>query len=194
MVYVYVCYIGAVCLLGSFMSMSCQMAQYKVLMLCPQNSKFQDTDQAQTTFDTIKVPRFNANWGWAPEYLRAGKLGLSTWPLDSAFPNQTLNVSHWGMKRQIANKADGNVKVPCIFSVWQLLKESLYLVVQIISEVFSTDQTSKDTHLIFECLELDNHKSENLVKRHSHLEVIKNLLKTISKQQKICKYLSLPKQ
>lgn len=63
-----------------------------------------------------------------------------------------------------------------------ILKECLYLVVQITSELVSTDQTSQDTHPISECLEIGNHKSENLVKSHSHLEVIKSLLKTTSKQ------------
>lgn len=63
-----------------------------------------------------------------------------------------------------------------------ILKECLYLVVQITSELVSTDQTSQDTHPNSECLEIGNHKSENLEKSHSHLEVLKSLLKTTSKQ------------
>ena len=94
-------------------------------LLCTRCSDYANRDPSSKTvfksrliYHTITIPCSNANLGWASEYLEAGKLGSSTWSLNSAFPKQILDVSHWAMKRQTAIKADGNCKVHGTSCIW----------------------------------------------------------------------------
>lgn len=74
--------------------------------------------KSRLIYHSFKIHCSNADSGRDPECSEARKFGSSCWSLNSEFPNYTVDVSHWAVKRQAVTKADGN----CMFVGLLLLK------------------------------------------------------------------------